>query len=213
MWTSSWLYYSPPTTNHYSKNEITFSAAPPTVFVIFVTQQSWVDSTKESMNDLRKGKRVKEMGKAGNRHPLEAANKHIPWSQGACSLVEMRVINDYTNISSQTVASATKKRNEEGAIMTDNWRTPPYEQRRLRWKGGQDKPGERGLYVGDRGEDWLEHPRWGTGCGTNGIMTLKGAGRGPVWLKLRDEEGRCKLWGQRGQRGQDKYGPLSWEKT
>lgn len=40
-------------------------------------------------------------------------------------------------------------------------------------------------------------------------MTLKGVGIGPVWLKLRDEEGRGELWGQRGQRGQNKYGPQS----
>lgn len=73
--------------------------------------------------------------------------------------------------------------------------------RRLRWKGEQDKLGERGLYAEDIGEDWLEHARWGTGFGTTGTVTLKVAGRGPVWLKLRDQEGRCKLWDQRGQEG------------
>lgn len=147
------------------------------------------------------------MGKAGNQYPLEAANKHIPWPQRAYCLFEVRVMNEHTNISLQIVISATKKRNEEGAIVTGQWRTPLYEQRRLRWKGGQDKLGERGLYVNDRGGDWLEHLRWETDGRTKGIMTLKGAWRRPVWLKLRDEGGRCELRGQRGQRPEQAWPP------
>lgn len=38
------------------------------------------------------------MEKAGDQYLLEAANKHIPWPCGTYSLVEVRVINDYTNI-------------------------------------------------------------------------------------------------------------------
>lgn len=139
------------------------------------------------MHALRKGKGVREMGKVGNQNPLEAANRHIPWLHGAYSLFEVTVINDCANISLQTVVSATKKRNEECAIGTDNWRTPLYEQRRLRWKDRQDKLWERGLYVEDRGKDWLKYPRWGTGCEAKGIMTLRGAERRPVWLELRDK--------------------------
>lgn len=130
------------------------------------------------MGALRKEKQVMEMGKAGSQDPLEGANKLIPCPHGAYSLVEEREINDHTNLSLQTVLSATKKRNKEGAVGTDNWGTPLNGQRRLRWKGGQDKRGEQGLNAGDRGVGWLEHPGEGTASGSKGVMTLRELGQG-----------------------------------
>ena len=62
------LHYSSPSTNHYNKNEIASSPSN-LCFAVFVIQQGRVDSTKESMDALREGKGIREIGKERNQIP------------------------------------------------------------------------------------------------------------------------------------------------